>query len=182
MKTLHSRQVCKLFLLTFVPNLLDVKFKSFRRWTMTEPEEKLIRTLLAIAQRHNKGYVYASQPTLQFLLAKYQEWNFSERTVRRRLKDLEAKGFIKIVHRNWSEVNGSKKYRCNLYRFTRKLFEWLEKVERFVRKAFSFFHRPKMAIYSSKPLRRDLEKPYGNVEILWKSPPERRLKPSQEFM
>ena len=136
---------------------------------MTEQEEKVARTLLAIAKRHNKGYVFVSQRTLEVLLTQFQDWNRSERTVRRRLKDIEAKGFIKIIHRNWSEVNGSKKYRCNLYKFTKKLFEWFQKLGEYVRKLFLHFRRPSLANYSSKPLRRDLGKAYGNVEILWKS-------------
>jgi len=144
---------------------------------MTEQEEKVARTLLAIAKKHNKGYCFASQPTLQVLLTLYQGWNMSQRTLRRRIKSLEEKGFIKIIHRNWSEVNGVKKFKCNLYFFTKKLFLWFAKVGEYVRKVFSFFRRPSLASYSSKTPRRDLEKAYGIVEILWKSLEKGRASP-----
>jgi hypothetical protein len=149
---------------------------------MNEEEEKVAKTLLAIGKKHNKGYVFVSQATLQVLLKKYQDWNRSERTLRRRIKDLEAKGFIKVIHRNWSEVNGSRKYRCNLYKFTRKLFEWFQGLGEYVRKLFSHFHRPNLANYSFKPPSRDLGKAYGNVEILWKSPEKGRASPSQGIL
>lgn len=145
---------------------------------MTKDMEKVARGLLGIAKCHNKTYCWVAQSSFQILLEKFEHWDMSERTLRRRLKDLEDQGYIKIVHRNWSEVNGVKKFRCNLYFFTRKVFEWFEKLERVVRKVFSFFHRPKMADYSIKPPRRDLEGVYGNVEILWKSPYKGRASPS----
>ena len=144
---------------------------------MTKDMEKVARGLLGIAKRHNKTYCWTAQASFQILLEKYEHWNVSERTLRRRLKDLADQGYIKIVHRNWSEENGSKKFRCNLYFFTRKLFEWFEKLERVVRKVFSFFRRPSLANYSSKPIRRDLERACGNVEILWKSAIEGRASP-----
>jgi len=146
---------------------------------MTEQEEKVARTLLAIAKRHNKGYCFASQPTLQYLLILYQHWNMSERTLRRRLKGLEEKGFIKITHRNWSEVNGSKRFRCNMYTFTKKLFLWFAKMGEYVRKLFSFFRRPILANNSFLKPTRDLEKTSVDVEILWKSDIKSRASPSK---
>jgi len=136
---------------------------------MTRQMEQVARGLLAIAKRHNKGYCYTAQSSFQLLLEKFEHWNVSERTLRRRLKDLEDQGYIKIVHRNWSEENGTKRFKCNLYFFTRKLFEWFEKIERVVRKVFSFFRRPSLANYSFKPLTRDLGTIAENVEILWKT-------------
>ena len=137
---------------------------------MTEQMEKVVKTIFAIAKRHNKGYCFASQGTIQVLLTKYQDWNRSERTVRRRLKDLVDQGYLKVVHRNWFEVNGVKKFRTNLYIFTKKWFEWVGRAARFARKVFSFFRRPKLAINSSPTVKRDLKEAFGNVEILWKSP------------
>ncbi len=137
---------------------------------MTKDMERVARGLLGIAKCHNKTYCWTAQSSFQILLERYEHWNMSERTLRRRLKNLEDQGYIKIVHRNWSEENGSKKFKCNLYFFTRKLFEWFEKLERVVRKVFSFFRRPSLADYSLKPYKRDLEVASGIVEILWKSP------------
>ena len=144
---------------------------------MTEGMDQVGEALFAIAKCHNKGYCYVSQRSLQVLLEKYQDWNRSERTVRRRLKDLGDQGYLKIVHRNWSEVNGVKKFRTNLYIFTKKWFECVAKAARFARKVFSFFRRPKLANYSSPTERRDIKAAFGNVEILWKSPIKGRASP-----
>ena len=144
---------------------------------MTEDMATVGETLFCIAKSHNKGYCYASQKTIQRLMTEYRDWNRSERTVRRRLKDLSDQGYIKITHRNWFEVSGTKKFRTNLYIFTKKWFEWVGRVARFARKVFSFFRRPKLAINSSPSVRRDLQAVFGNVEILWKSPQMVRASP-----
>jgi len=144
---------------------------------MTGQMEQVARGLMGIAKCHNKFYVYTAQESFQILLERFEHWNMSERTLRRRLKDLADQGYIKIVHRNWSEVNGSKKFKCNLYFFTRKLFEWFEKLERVVRKVFSFFRRPSLANYSFKPLTRDLRIVPPTVEILWKTEEKGRASP-----
>ncbi len=144
---------------------------------MTEGMVKVGETLFCIAKRHNKGYCYASQATIQRLMKGYQDWNRSERTVRRRLKDLSDQGYLKVTHRNWSEVNGVKKFRTNLYIFTKKWFEWVGRAARFARKVFSFFRRPKLAINSSPTVKRDLKEAFGNVDILWKSPIEGKPSP-----
>jgi len=146
---------------------------------MTKEMEQVARGLLGIAKRHNKTYCWTAQSSFQILLEKYEHWNLSERTLRRRLKDLADQGYIKVVHRRWSEVNGSKKFKCNLYFFTRKLFEWFEKVERVVRKVFSFFRRPSLANYSLKTPRRDFKAVVPIVEILWKSDIKGRASPSE---
>jgi len=144
---------------------------------MTTDMDKVGQALFGVAKCYNKGYCYPSQASLQVLLERYDDWNRSERTVRRRLKDLEDRGYIKITHRNWSEVNGVKKFRTNMYTFTKKWFEWVAKLERFARKVFSFFRRPKMANYSSPTERRDLTIVPRNVEILWKSAIKGRASP-----
>jgi hypothetical protein len=136
---------------------------------MTEDMASVGETLFCIAKRHNKGYCYASQATIQRLMTEYRDWNRSERTVRRRLKDLGDQGYLKITHRNWSEVNGVKKFRTNLYIFSKKWFEWVGRAARFARKVFSFFRRPKLANYSLPSVKRDLQTASGNVEILLKS-------------
>lgn len=144
---------------------------------MTEDMGKVGETLFCIAKRHNKGYCYASQAKIQRLMKEYQDWNRSERTVRRRLKDLSAQGYLKITHRNWLEVNGVKKFRTNLYIFTKKWFEWVGRAARFARKVFSFFRRPKLANNSSPTVKRDIKAAFGNVDILWKSSIEGKSSP-----
>ena len=144
---------------------------------LTKKKEAILRTIVGIAKTHNKFYAYATRETICFLVHKFHHLNVAPRTFSRYLGELEADGWLVVVHRNWSEFNGSKKYRCNLYKFTKKLFLWLKRAAEYVRQVFSHFHVPKMAHYSLTPRRRDLKEAYGNVEIWWKSPHEGRASP-----
>jgi hypothetical protein len=136
---------------------------------MTQQQEALARTFVGIAKTHNKFYCYASRETLCLLLKKYHHLNVSPRTLSRRIKEMHDQGYIIRVQRNWSEVNGSKKFRCNLYYLQKKLLLWVKNLGEYARKVFSVFRVPILAHYSSKPKRRDLEIAHGIVDILWKS-------------
>jgi len=135
---------------------------------MTQQQEALARTFVGIAKKHNKFYCYASRETLCLLLKKYHHLNVSPRTLSRRIKELHDQGYIIRVQRNWSEVNGSKRFRCNLYYLQKKLLLWVKNLGDYARKVFSVFRAPILAHYSSKPKRRDLEVGRGIVDILWK--------------
>jgi DNA-binding Lrp family transcriptional regulator len=110
-------------------------------------------------------------------MEKYHNTNVSPRTLSRRIKELHDQGYIIRVQRNWSEVNGSKKFRCNLYYLTKKLLLWVKKLGDYARKVFSHFRMPSLAHYSLKTRRRDLQRNYGDVEILFKSGIEGRASP-----
>ena len=144
---------------------------------MTQEMAVVGEALFCIAKKHNKGYCWVSQKMLHILLKRYDDWNRSERTVRRRIKDLGDQGYVKVVHRNWDEVNGVKKFRSNLYIFTKKWFEWVAKIQRFARKVFSFFRRPKLADYSSLTEKRDLKNVPPTVEFWWKTDEKGRASP-----
>jgi len=144
---------------------------------MTQQQEAVARTLLGIAKTHNKFYCFVSRETLCLLLKKYHYLNVSPRTMSRRIKELHDQGYITRVRRNWDEVNGTKRFKCNLYRLEKKLFLWLRRLGEYVRQVFSHFHMPNLAYNSLRKGRRDLEEAYPNVEILWKSPQKGRASP-----
>jgi len=149
---------------------------------MTQQQEALARTFVGIAKTHNKFYCYASRETLCLLMKKYQNSNVSIRTLSRRIKELHDQGYIIRVERNWSEVNGSKKFRCNLYYLQKKLLLWVKKLGDYARKVFSCFREPILAHYSSKPKRRDLEGVKGIVEILFNSGIKGKASPSEAIL
>lgn len=134
-----------------------------------EQRDALGRTLVAIALKHNKAYVWATMETLRLLMAKYQGTNVSPRTLTRRMAEMVAMGYVFRQLRTAPDGNGGRKFNSCLTFLKRKLFEWVEKGERFARKVFSFFRRPSLANNSLKPYRRDLRNYCGNVEILWKT-------------
>jgi hypothetical protein len=149
---------------------------------MTQQQEAVARTLLGIAKTHNKFYCYASRETLCLLLKKYHYINVSPRTMSRRIKELHDQGYITRVRRNWNEVNGTKRFKCNLYRLEKKLFLWLRRLGEYVRQVFSHFHVPILAYNSFKKVRRDLEETSPNVEILWKSLQKGRASPIKNIL
>ena len=145
-------------------------------------KDALGRTLVKVAQCHNKAYCWATRETLCLLMAKYQNTNVSIRTLSRRLTEMHNEGFIIRQLRTMPDGNGGKRFTCNLYYLTKKLFLWVKKMGDFARKVFSFFREPTLAHYSSNKPRRDLEGVKGIVEILWKSPPKGWLKPSEAIL
>lgn len=149
---------------------------------MTQQQEAVARTLVGIAKTYNKFYCWASRETLCLLLKKYHNLNVSPRTMSRRIKELHDQGYIIRIRRNWNEENGTKRFKCNLYKLEKKLFLWLRKLGEYVRQVFSHFHMPTLAHYSSKTPRRDLENGYGSVEILWKTQEKGRASPSQNIL
>jgi hypothetical protein len=144
---------------------------------MTEQQEAVARTLVGIAKTHNKFYCFCSRETLCLLLKKYHHLNVSQRTMSRRIKELHDQGYIIRVRRNWEEVNGSKKFNCNLYYLQKKLFLWLKRLGEYVRKVFSHFHVPTLAYNSLRKHRGDLEGAGRIVEILWKTDIKGRASP-----
>jgi len=142
-----------------------------------EQRDALKKTILAMALRHNKAYVWGSEETMRLFMDKYHNTNVSPRTFRRRMAELVAEGSVFRELRTMPDGNGGKRFATSLTFLKRKLFEWAEKAERFARKVFSFFRRPSLASYSYKPPRRDLQAVYRNVEILWKSPFKGRASP-----
>lgn len=142
-----------------------------------EQRDALKKTILAIALKHNKPYIYASLETIRLFMAKYHNTNVSPRTMGRRIAELREEGYVIREFRSRPDGNGGKRFNTYLTFLKRKLFEWAEKMERFARKVFSFFRRPSLAYYSSKPIRRDLESACRTVEILWKSPIKGRASP-----
>ena len=142
-----------------------------------EQSDALKRTILAIALKHNKPYVWASEETMRIFMAKYHNTNVSPRTLRRRIAELKGDGYVVREFRSRPDGNGGKRFNTYLTFVKEKLFKWAENAERFARKVFSFFRRPSLASYSLKTPRRDLTEACGNVEILWESSLKGRASP-----
>ena len=143
-----------------------------------EQRDALKKTILAIALKHNKPYIYASVETMRLFMAKYHNTNVSPRTMVRRVAELKEEGFVIREFRSRPDGNGGKRFNTYLTFITRKLFEWAEKLERFARKVFSFFRRPSLASYSLRNTRRDLTAVSPIVEIWWKTDEKGRASPT----
>lgn len=140
-------------------------------------KDALGRTLFAMALKHNKAYVWATMKTIRLFMEKYQHVNVSPRTLTRRIGEMEKEGYIVRQLRTMPDGNGGKRFTSSLTFLKNKLFLWVEKMERFARKVFSFFRKPSLAYYSLKPYRRDLGISPPTVEILWKTEEKGRASP-----
>jgi hypothetical protein len=94
------------------------------------------------------------------------------------MAEMEKEGYVVRQLRTMPDGNGGKRFTSSLTFLKKKLFLWVEKMERFARKVFSFFRKPSLAHYSLKPYRRDLGISPGTVEILWKTQEKGRASPS----
>lgn len=136
---------------------------------MESQKEAILMTLIGTAKTHNKAYCWISQNRQLELLSKYHSWNISRRTLNRRLAELVNEGYIVRIHRTIKTKDGQKRFNSTLYKFTRKVFQWLTRLGHFARKLLSFPRVPRMAHYSSyTPDEISKRTPYA-VEILFKT-------------
>jgi DNA-binding transcriptional ArsR family regulator len=123
--------------------------------------------LLGVAKKYKKFYCWVSQKRIEELLMKYHSFGISNRTLNRDLRWLEDEGYITRLRRIRVNKEGKLVFCSTLYKFTGKLFNWVNSVGNRVKRLFSHFHLPKLADYQ---LRQKQASSYGvasSVEIVW---------------
>jgi len=114
---------------------------------MTARQEALLISLLSVAKKHKKFYCFVSQKRLEELLKDFHRMAISNRTLNRDLRWLEDNRFISRLRRIRKGVDGKPLFTSTLYKFTGKLFNWLNSIGSRVKRLFSWFRLPKMADY-----------------------------------
>jgi len=114
---------------------------------MTARQEALLISLLSVAKKHKKFYCFVSQKRLEELLKDFHRMAISNRTLNRDLRWLEDNRFISRLRRIRKGVDGKPLFTSTLYKFTGKLFNWLNSIGNRVKRLFSWFRLPKMADY-----------------------------------
>jgi len=115
---------------------------------MTSRCEAIVISLLSVAQKYQKFYCWVSQRRIEELVEKYHKMGLSNRTLNRDLRWLEGNGYISRLRRIRVGEGGKLVYCSTLYKFTGKLFNWLNSIGNRVKKFFSFFRLPKLADHS----------------------------------
>ena len=115
---------------------------------MTSRCEAIVISLLSVAQKHQKFYCWVSQRRIEELVENYHKIGLSNRTLNRDLRWLEGNGYISRLRRIRVGKGGKLVYCSTLYKFTGKLFNWLNSIGNRVKKFFSFFRLPKLADHS----------------------------------
>jgi len=134
---------------------------------MTSRCESEVMCLLGVAKKYKKFYCWVSQKRIEELLMKYHSFGISNRTLNRDLRWLEDEGYITRLRRIRVNKEGKLVFCSTLYKFTGKLFNWVNSVGNRVKRLFSHFHLPKLADYQ---LRQKQASSYGvasSVEIVW---------------
>jgi len=114
---------------------------------MTARHEALLISLLSVAKKHKKFYCFVSQKRLEELLRDFHKMVISNRTLNRDLRWLVDNGFISRLRRIRKGPDGKPLFTSTLYKFTGKLFNWLNSIGNRVKRLFSWFRLPKMADY-----------------------------------
>lgn len=103
--------------------------------------------LLGVAYKYKKFYCWVSQKRLEELIEKYHFMELSNRTLNRDLRWLEDNGYISRLRRLRVDKQGKMVFCSTLYKFTGKLFNWLNGMGNRVKRLFSHFRLPKLADY-----------------------------------
>ena len=117
---------------------------------MTGRQEDEIFLLLGVALKHQKRYSWPSQRKILELLDKYNNYKISRRTLNRDFRLLEDSQWFYRTKRRPRNRCGKRVFSSTLFRFSPKLFKWLEKLELRVRRVFTLFRVPKMSHYQAK--------------------------------
>jgi hypothetical protein len=104
-------------------------------------------SLLGVAYKYKKFYCWVSQKRLEELVEKYHKVELSNRTLNRDLRWLEDNGYISRLRRLRVDKQGKLVFCSTLYKFTAKLFNWLNRMGNRVKRLFSHFRLPILADY-----------------------------------
>jgi len=134
---------------------------------MTSRCEAVVMSLLGIAKKYHKFYCWVSQKRIEELLEKYHQFGISNRTLNRDLRWLEDNGYISRLRRIRVNKEGKLVFCSTLYKFTGKLFNWLNSMGNRVKRLFSHFRLPRLADYQLKQKQAFPPGASSSVEIVW---------------
>jgi hypothetical protein len=120
----------------------------------------ILTTILAVAQKHEKGYCYPSQKRILVLLSKFHHVDISIRTLNRYLRDLEDDHYFTRVRRHRkgpSTLNPATRewgppkilFASTLYKIGATAFNWMADSLTRAKKFFTLYRMPKLATYKS---------------------------------
>ena len=128
--------------------------------------EATVMSLLGVARKYKKFYCWVSQKRLEELVEKYHSFDLSNRTLNRDLRWLEDNGYISRLRRIRVNKEGKLVFCSTLYKFTGKLFNWLNSMGNRVKRLFSHFHLPVLADYQLLQKQAFTPAPASSVELL----------------
>ena len=149
---------------------------------LTKVHEGILKLLSGFNRTFGKNYSRPSQELMLLRLKEFHKIEISLRTLNRRLKELREWGYLWKIVRHIRGKGIKMVCRCTAYYLLEKTRKYFLGLKRAAERLVVCFRVAKFGnrLVSKEEL--DLKAAYSNVEILLKSPPERRLKPSQSIL
>ena len=116
---------------------------------MESRSQAILGCLFGVSLKYGKKYCYPSQSKIQQLLFDYHDFDISNRTLNRDLRDLVDRSYVKRVRRTRYVKGCGKVFTSTLYTLRPKAYMWLNSLVKWGKKVFSTFRLPKMADYES---------------------------------
>jgi hypothetical protein len=139
---------------------------------MQSYSDEVLITLIKTATRYRKPYCFPSQAHILRLLAKYHQVIISRRTLNRILDRLESSGYFSRIRRHHSSKEGKIIFASTLYKFKKKMYNFMGFLSETTRKFFSLFRVPKLAQYDPFGVGRSNNPPVDNSNSSGEAPSE----------
>lgn len=149
---------------------------------MTKTHEAIVKMLAGFQRTFGKNYCRPTQRLMLDKLKKYHGIEISLRTLNRRLKELREWGYMWKIVRHIRGKGIKMVCRATAYYLLEKTRKYFLGLKRAAERLVVCFRVAKFGnrLVSKEDI--NLKVAYSNVEILLKSPPEKRLKPSQSIL
>jgi len=149
---------------------------------MTKTHEAILKMLAGFQRTFGKDYCRPPQRLMLKRLKEFHGIEISLRTLNRRLKELREWGYLWKIVRHVRGHGIKMVCRATAYYLLEKTRKYFLGLKRAAERLVVCFRVAKFGNRLSLKEEKDSINAYPSVEILLKSPPERRLKPSQEFI
>lgn len=149
---------------------------------MTKTHEAILKMIAGFNRTFGKNYCRPPQRLMLKRLKEFHGIEISLRTLNRRLKELREWGYLWKIVRHTRGQGIKMICRATAYYLLEKTRQYFLGLKRAAERLVVCFRVAKFGNRFSSQKEHDLKADISNVEILWKSLPERRLKPSQSIL
>ena len=144
---------------------------------MTKTHEAILKMLAGFQRTFGKNYCRPPQRLMLKRLKEFHGIEISLRTLNRRLKELREWGYLWKIVRHTRGMGIKMVCRATAYYLLEKTRKYFLGLKRAAERLVVCFRVAKLGNRFILKEEQGLKAGVSNVEILWKSPPEGRLKP-----
>ena len=149
---------------------------------MTKNHEAILKMLAGFQRTFGRNYCRPPQRLMLKRLKEFHGIDISLRTLNRRLKELREWGYLWKIVRHTRGQGIKMVCRATAYYLLEKTRKYFLGLKRAAERLVVCFRVAKFGNRLVLKEEQSFKKAHGIVEILWKSPKEQRLKPSQGIL